>query len=387
MSISIKELQNRAFINTQSSQEHFGNVHGKLIKEFSRDAYKNDAIAKKATRILNQIKNLEGANANEYYMLQQELTKFFNFDESRQANPYKRLFRRHAGKNAQKTGEYFEKEMAGLRQLLINMALKRLEKNIITTQGYSYNNGNKVYVNLDFETGKIQASPKSNKGIDVIHFLEGDILKQEDLETVMNYAKKHFGKPAIENLIVTQMKQTKSDMHGGIGTAGFDIEWDLGNDAEWLGWFLSHYNFSLKNYKDITDVHLGDTNPYRAYFSVLSKLGYDGELIHNSFLRAFCCYINSTGMTKKNHKPHQKYIKVHMGHIQSTYELIGMGLQTTQGWQDHADFIIINEHSGNNIQVISTSKLMLDTISKDRGAISVKGNPFSGSSVSMSALG
>jgi hypothetical protein len=30
---------------------------------------------------------------------------------------------------------------------------------------------------------------------------------------------------------------------------------------------------------------------------------------------------------------------------------------------------------------------MLDTISKDRGAISVKGNPFSGSSVSMSALG
>ena len=69
MSISIKELQNRAFINTQPSQEHFGNVHGKLIKEFSRDAYKNDAIAKKATRILNQIKNLEGANANEYYML------------------------------------------------------------------------------------------------------------------------------------------------------------------------------------------------------------------------------------------------------------------------------------------------------------------------------
>ena len=382
MGFVIDSLSSKAMIGTQPTAVHFNNVHNKLSMKFEKN-YKNyDKMADKATKILNDIKNLQG----NYAGLQEEITKFLGFKDKN--GGIGTLFHRR-GSNSAETGWYFEREIAALRQILINKALERLGEKITVPTGHQMNGEQRINVNLDFETGRVTATP-TNRGKRLEDILEGDILKQEYLEAVMAISRLTLD-PKISNLIVYQAKQTKSDMHGGKGTAGFDLRWDTGKDLEWLGKFLSSYNFSLKNYSDLRQVHLGETNPYRAYFSVLSKLGYGQNIIHNSYLRAFCCYINSVKMTSGNHQEHQKYITTHMGHIQSAFELIGMGLTTSEGWSDNADFLIVNNYiQGGGIKVISTASLMYDTLNAEKSQsgkifVSTK-NPFAFSSTTISVI-
>ena len=130
---------------------------------------------------------------------------------------------------------------------------------------------------------------------------------------------------------------------------------------------LSRSNITAKNYDEhgygahmrqlrgmIEDaLHLGDTNTYRAIFSVLGTLGWSSDMINSVYYATY-----SSGDSEA---------LSHFAHIRFIYELTGSGQMINNVISDitDADFLIWNDYNSNRITVRSTADLvrqMMDDI-------------------------
>lgn len=125
---------------------------------------------------------------------------------------------------------------------------------------------------------------------------------------------------------------------------------------------LSRSTFSAKNYKNyffytneqrqpwMNTLGLGQSNPFKAYYAVLSSLGYSSEIINYSFNRAYLCW--------KYHFLSHKNTGNAIFAIRQAYELIGMGLVYTTGNFGSVDYLVYNEHNTDNIYVKSVKEIL-----------------------------
>jgi hypothetical protein len=108
---------------------------------------------------------------------------------------------------------------------------------------------------------------------------------------------------------------------------------------------LNIRSFTLKNYASERKVHLGSTDPWKSFSTVLSQLHKRRKDIARSFIIA-------SKIKKDNLK---NDINSHINHIRFVYELSGFGQRVKE-----ADFLILNKPNTDEIYVRSTAKLIND---------------------------
>ncbi len=132
-------------------------------------------------------------------------------------------------------------------------------------------------------------------------------------------------------------------------------------------------NLSLKAYKANSSISIGNTNPMKAYFSLLTNLGYNYYTNSSSFLHSI-----NLMYSKKNkasiHKEHYKKLGITKGRksrwnevkqqiyfMRFVYELTGAGQKYSNKELKNlkeVDFIVLNETNSKNIKVKSTSQIL-----------------------------
>lgn len=131
---------------------------------------------------------------------------------------------------------------------------------------------------------------------------------------------------------------------------------------------FSGCTFSVKNYSSYftksLNIHLGNTDYYKALYGVLSDLNYDqraAEAIIYSGLKSYQATQN-------------KSVALHFYHLRFVYELTGVGLYDAEGPVSGVDFLIYNDPGSDAIFVRSTADLIAQELAKK----SITGSPMSG---------
>lgn len=152
---------------------------------------------------------------------------------------------------------------------------------------------------------------------------------------------------------------------------------------------LSEATFSAKNYKDTyiqghfkmefqRNVDLGKTNPYKAYYGILSSLGYDSKTISKTFSQAYWYWAKD--------RKYKNDVANYITQIRQVYELTGIGLiyNNTNNF-GAVKYIIYNAPNG-GIYVKSTGEIISEFLNGQQ-AQQLR-NPFtSGISISKRSLG
>lgn len=241
-------------------------------------------------------------------------------------------------------------------------------------------------VNFDMGTGKITWDGNSQIN-NISNFVEFSAIKQ----IYQNYA----------NLTKIYEKDQPARYSNGIfNMVGRQIKADIVNTKEWNFEVLADYgfsndflkdvallqqcSFSLKSYDNMKTVKLGHSNIIRLLLLILPT--FNSIAILNpeqyiSFLMAlFTRYYNpkSQSMFFRNPWSPQANISLiglHFFHIQIIYELMGIGQQGHKN-EDIMDdrlaeinqllikgvnYLIVNDHTSENIKVLSTKKILYDT--------------------------
>lgn len=162
-----------------------------------------------------------------------------------------------------------------------------------------------------------------------------------------------------------------------ISTTGFNIEGNVVTQMrpEWQEALplLQKANFSLKNYSSsrwmgeadmknlVTeidgDIHLGNTNVYKAITSALISLGVNFSNAQSVFYRGYW------GTVNKNRK------HPHLYHLRFLYELSGAGAITKNGEQAaEVNYIVFNDPASDNIYVKSVAELIVDMLNNTQGS-------------------
>lgn len=360
-----------------STQNHFDNIINKLNQKINS---KKDltAIAKELETLLMQLKNLDSSSDPVCLAIKQRINTYLGFTSM------DKLFRRSGGKLGWLTGDYFEREMTGLIQALVDY--KRQQD----TQRASY-------VKKEGSKHKRLSSPFLTGGVQGTVFLDTDFDAESILRQFEGSVPPHIARSIIDSKLnknryggfaVPEVRDVKTDIRGrALGESlGVTIAWNPGQPMERLGQILTSYNFSLKSYNDLSSISLGHSNPFKAYAGVLSYLGYSSNAILESYLRIQCCYVNAVKFNNPKHSAHAQTISVGMSKIKSVFELIGLGITTLEGWKDEVDFLIVNQHSSDIIKVFSTGALAKKFLR--RGEFQVKGsqNPFAQQSIKINVI-
>lgn len=367
-------------ISTIPTMSHLLDVHNSLEKEFLDDRlYDMQSYAKELQIYLQELKNSQRTKGDGWYLLRQETDKLL----SRNINTT--LFK----KGGRPGGVMFEKELVALTEALLNRF--REEKITAADLAETFNNTNapstakKVNswtgpMNIKIQTKLTENGPKDLSQIP--DAIMKRLLTQISNENAIEAYNKKTGqwKLVYRNYLDFKPKQGKVDFNGQKASARIPLDVTTTDKFERLAQLLTNFKFSLKNYSSKgyngsslwNEIHIDDTNPYKAYAIVLNRLGYTNEEINKTFRRMYWCYHALTVHGDTEHANHG--VSLHMGHIQGVYGLIGEGLLDATGQNDKVDFIIINDPSSNGIYVQSADYLarqVLKNISKtvylDRG--------------------
>lgn len=197
----------------------------------------------------------------------------------------------------------------------------------------------------------------------------------------MNHYQEKVKKIVKENAVDTrnemftgvEFKSGKTD----IRIEGFNIEGVVSTNLrpEWQEVIplLQNANFSLKNYSSsewtgpkghqtlITelggDIHLGNTNVYKAITSALISLGVNFEDTQSVFYRGYWG-------TVKYGRQHS-----HLYHLRFLYELSGAGAITKDGKAaTNVNYLIFNDPMSDNIYVKSVAELISDMLENSQGS-------------------
>lgn len=129
-------------------------------------------------------------------------------------------------------------------------------------------------------------------------------------------------------------------------------------------------NFSIKNYKGDTQyqIHLGNTNHFKAIYGSLTDLGYDAESAIHIYAHSKASFKKNAGVISRNND---------IFHLRFMYELTGSGLIDAETRQPlgAVDFLIYNDPASEKIYVKSTKELIADIINHKNMNVT---NPWSG---------
>ena len=152
------------------------------------------------------------------------------------------------------------------------------------------------------------------------------------------------------------------------GITPVDVSAELNPKWEQLYQLFSGCTFSVKNYSSYfaksLDIHLGNTDVYKALYGVLSKVGYDSNEI-NSIIHAGLRSYDASG---------NKTVATHFYHMRYIYELTGVGLYDKNGEPiSGVDFLIYNDPNSDAIFVRSTADMIAQELEKEH-----RTSPFGG---------
>ena len=145
--------------------------------------------------------------------------------------------------------------------------------------------------------------------------------------------------------------QGKIDVQGLKGDIVFNFE--TSPEFNRLIELLRGANISAKNYTDITSIHIGHSNYYRAIMTILDYFGGLGNITN----------------TNKVYYASNAVIESHRQHIQLAYDLVGAG----QMYRDingnlqslgSVDYLIIFDKNKSYIHVVSTGHIMSELFKK-----------------------
>ena len=240
--------------------------------------------------------------------------------------------------------------------------------------------------NINIGNKHVNIGAKYNNTIDNI-----ELLQDEDIVYIMRDIRpdlKTYEKTNQNNIIKIRSTQGKIDVTGP-GTIGMELSFEF-DSPELKKYYnlLSNATFTAKNYAsestsynkhfgtfqrdldaDFPNLHLGNSDPYKAIFSSLQFLGYPSVIIKSAFFAAYW------SLRYKNEFSDD--IGTHIWHLRFAYELTGRGsfysdinfsLLNNIG----AKFLIYNDPASDFISVVSTNKLVKDILLNSE----IKDNPF-----------
>lgn len=342
----------------QRIESKLHNVHNELTAKmnFNAKAAVDRVRAAKMQQVLYQIKNLSTTASNpiEGLLNEQAMTII---DESlgmlnanrkgkRRLSGHDLFHRAHGTSTSMGGDDIFEEELAAV--------LSSIEKQATgTTIGVE---------------GRLVGGQSAN-------ILMSEVSK--DVEKVMNKfinnterrinnttdQNKHWTKPVARSGKVDVEGLTKMDITAELNPAWTD-----------LYHLFSGCTFSVKNYSSFftksLNIHLGNTDVYKALYGSLSALSYDNDEINSIISAGLHSYENSGNQTVANHFYHLRFI----------YELTGVGLYDSEGEPiSGVDFLIYNDPNTDAIYVRSTADMIATELEKD-----APGSMFSGISIKKS---
>lgn len=361
--------------HTIPTNAHLYNVHRQLMARYAITRNKKAQIAKEIEYYLNLIKNGQGQDPI-WGRIREMTALMLNVRTNNLFHTFEKDAKALGFSNS---GEAFEKEFAQMIDAMMKEYAKSLGESI--SKGYLQQD-----FTIDIMTGKVKGNVQTRDGktmADMIDLNKFDQVAKEhniflrDKKGNILYDK--YGNVRYKNLASAEAKDIKTDVRGkNLAHLTLNIDWNTTNEFERFLKILTNYSFSLKNYDARTEwwekIDLGDTNTFKAYAGVLSDLGYSAEVIENSFWRAYGCY----------NARHSHGVAEHMGHIQSIYELIGLGLVFANNQKERVDFLIINAKDAKSIFVQSTDAVAWDVLNDISNTSIGKRNVFGGGSVSIS---
>lgn len=177
--------------------------------------------------------------------------------------------------------------------------------------------------------------------------------------------KKQWSKPSA--------RSGKIDVNG---LSVVDIEANLHPAWAELYSIFAGCTFSVKNYSSFFEnslnIHLGNTDYYKALYGSLSSLGYDQQSIDKIIYSGLNSYKKSKNNT----------VALHFYHLRFIYELTGVGLYDQQGQPiSGVDFLIYNDPASDAIFVRSTADLIAQELENNR-----VGSPLGGITISKASF-
>lgn len=210
------------------------------------------------------------------------------------------------------------------------------------------------------------------------NILTGEISK--DVQKIMTKYVNGMAKNINEKPHNEQKQWSKPQARSGKvdvnGLSIVDITADLNPLWSDLYQTFSGCTFSVKNYSSYftnsLNIHLGNTDYYKALYGSLSSLGYDQKTIDKIIFSGLNSYAKSQNNT----------VALHFYHLRFIYELTGVGLYDQAGEPiSGVDFLIYNDPSSDAIFVRSTADLIAQELENNR-----VGSPLGGIAISKASF-
>lgn len=201
-------------------------------------------------------------------------------------------------------------------------------------------------------TGRSVSLSSHLVGSEVANIAETEL--SEAMQKTMQRLLQRFNKTT-DNALYTKpvARSGKADVTG----LELSLTADVAPEWEQLFSLFQGRTFSLKNYSSYSqtlEIHLGNTDVYKALYAVLSAAGFIDSEIQEILIHGFNSII----------KPGQnaEIASLHFYHMRYIYELTGVGLYADGEKLSGVDFLIYNDPGSDNIFVRSTADIILEMI-------------------------
>ena len=227
-----------------------------------------------------------------------------------------------------------------------------------------------VYEAYDFDKGKKKEINIGTQVSSVANIIDEDI--REALEDIGVSSKKLIEDSSIPSLSrwVLPKVTGKIDVQGLNYTLNIDLS--TSSPLERILVLLNEATISAKSYRSTSrdgllkldelypNLHLGKSNPYRAFAGALAYAGFSTNTINSAFYAGYHAYTNG-----------DKEIGKYFYQLRFMYELMGVGILNAPP----VKYFIYNDPTGEGIYVDSTANLVYQVLT-DESAIPE--NPFAG---------
>lgn len=223
-----------------------------------------------------------------------------------------------------------------------------------------------------FQTGK---NMSNSFMVEVVDERLKEILPRVIDNTSKSIGTSNLNLKAGQNVITFPQVERKSDNTGL--NSRISIPAHVNADLAKIYTILNRSKISAKNYRtigtngeDLSEfgIKLGTTNPFRAFYSVLSDLGYENYAIQKTFVGLFLDYESNKSAEAE----------LHFNHIRFVYELTGQGMGLSSKKKEGVNFLIYNDPTGTNIYVKSAAQMIIEFLNSSNPNIFQKSGKLFG---------
>ena len=223
-----------------------------------------------------------------------------------------------------------------------------------------------------FQTGK---NMSNNFVINIVDDELKEILPKVIEQTSKSIGIKNLKLKSDQDIITFSEIERKSDNTGLHSTISMPV--GINEDLANIYRILNRAKISAKNYKtvgskgeDLSEfgIKLGTTNPFRAFYSVLSDLHYSNYNIQKTFVGLFLDYENNPSSEAE----------LHFNHIRFVYELTGQGMGLSQNGKEGVNFLVYNDPTSSNVYVRSAAQMIVDLLENKNVSIFQKSKKLFG---------